>query len=166
MFATCFSASSLLAALARPIRLFGASIGFRFATEAAVDTTRLKEALLRDRFRAGKRKPEEHVFLNRYGKPFEDLRTPFHNAKEAAGLAGDVTPHTCRHTFASRLVMAGVDMATVKELMGHKRIEMTMRYAHLSPTHKAKAVALLVPPAETISNAFPNSASSASSATG
>jgi hypothetical protein len=62
--------------------------------------------------------------------------------------------------------MAGVDMATVKELMGHKRIEMTMRYAHLSPTHKAKAVALLVPPAETISNAFPNSASSASSATG
>jgi site-specific recombinase XerD len=141
-------------------------LAFRFATEAAVDTTRLKEALLRHRFRAGKRKPEQHVFLNRYGKPFEDLRTPFHNAKEAAGLAGDVTPHTCRHTFASRLVMAGVDMATVKELMGHKRIEMTMRYAHLSPTHKAKAVALLVPPAETISNAFPNSASSASSATG
>jgi len=48
--------------------------------------------------------------------------------------------HDLRHTFASRLVMAGVDLRTVAELMGHKRIQMTMRYAHLAPAHKLAAV--------------------------
>jgi len=36
--------------------------------------------------------------------------------------------------------MAGVDLRTVAELMGHKRIQMTMRYAHLAPAHKLDAV--------------------------
>jgi site-specific recombinase XerD len=51
-----------------------------------------------------------------------------------------VTWHTLRHTFASRAVMAGVDIRTVQELMGHSTITMTMRYAHLSPTHLRTAV--------------------------
>jgi site-specific recombinase XerD len=38
------------------------------------------------------------------------------------------------------MVMAGVDLSTVKEILGHKSIEMTLRYAHLSPKHKRKAV--------------------------
>lgn len=50
------------------------------------------------------------------------------------------TWHDLRHTFASRLVMAGVDLRTAAELMGHKRIQMTMRYAHLAPAHKLAAV--------------------------
>jgi Phage integrase family len=45
-----------------------------------------------------------------------------------------------RHTCASHLVMAGVDIATVREIMRHKSIEMTLRYAHLSPSHKKAAV--------------------------
>ena len=53
--------------------------------------------------------------------------------------------HDLRHSFASRLVMAGVDLPTVQELMGHKTIQMTQRYAHLSPAHRLAAVQRLNP---------------------
>jgi site-specific recombinase XerD len=52
--------------------------------------------------------------------------------------------HDPRHTFASRLVMAGVDARTVQTLMRHKTLAMTERYAHLSPAHKLAAVQRLM----------------------
>ena len=63
----------------------------------------------------------------------------FAPAVEAAGIE-NFRWHDLRHTFASRLVMAGVDLRTVQELMGHKTITMTLRYSHLSPAHKLAAV--------------------------
>jgi integrase len=45
-----------------------------------------------------------------------------------------------RHTFASYLVMSGVDLKTVQELTGHKTFAMTLRYSHLSPEHKQGAI--------------------------
>jgi site-specific recombinase XerD len=70
-----------------------------------------------------------YVFLASDGTRLCSPRFWFSAAVEAAGLK-DFTWHCLRHTFASRLVMAGVDLRTVQELMGHKTIQMTVRYAH------------------------------------
>ena len=48
--------------------------------------------------------------------------------------------HDLRHTFASRLVMAGVDLRTLAQLLGHRTLQMVMRYAHLSQSHELAAV--------------------------
>jgi site-specific recombinase XerC len=53
--------------------------------------------------------------------------------------------HDLRHTFASRLAMAGVNLRTVQEALGHKSIAMTVPYSHLSPEYQLDAVERLVP---------------------
>lgn len=75
---------------------------------------------------------------------------PFDNIKKAWGgilnLANikNFRWHDLRHHFASRLVMVGVDLNTVRELLGHSDMTMTLRYAHLAPEHKANAVEKLM----------------------
>ena len=70
------------------------------------------------------------------------LQGPKHWFEDAllAAKVKDFTWHCLRHTFASRLVMAGVDLTTVSSLMGHKSTLMTTRYAHLSSRHKEQAM--------------------------
>ncbi|MBF0252550.1 MAG: site-specific integrase [Candidatus Omnitrophica bacterium] len=70
------------------------------------------------------------------------FRKDFANALKCAKIT-NCRFHDLRHTFASHLVMEGIDLVTVKELMGHKSIRMTMRYSHLSQDHKIKAVQVL-----------------------
>ena len=83
------------------------------------------------------------VFPGKNGERFNNIRRSWAGVLEAAGISG-FRLHDLRHTFASRLVMAGVDLNTVRELLGHSDYAMTLRYAHLAPEHKAAAVARLV----------------------
>ena len=75
-------------------------------------------------------------------KPLDRLDRSWHTALRKAKIV-DFHFHDLRHTFASRLVMAGVSLTAVKELLGHKSISMTLRYSHLAPEHLKEAVSVL-----------------------
>lgn len=83
------------------------------------------------------------VFLNPATKrPFLDMKTPFKRACRMSGIEG-LRFHDLRHTFATRLVAKGVDIETIKELLGHHSIAITQRYLHSSDERKRKAVEIL-----------------------
>ncbi|MHB8232927.1 MAG: tyrosine-type recombinase/integrase [bacterium] len=85
----------------------------------------------------------KHVFFNpRTVKPYNDIKKGFSAALGKSHIL-DFRFHDLRHTFASQLVMKSVDLATVRDLMGHKDIKMTLRYSHLSKTHLKEAVGAL-----------------------
>lgn len=67
----------------------------------------------------------------------------FGPAVKEAGIR-DFTWYCLRHTFASRMAMAGVDIRTIAEEMGYATIQMTMRCAHLAPKHLLAAVERIV----------------------
>ncbi len=81
-------------------------------------------------------------FWGKNGERYGNIRKSFEGARKRVGIV-DFRFHDLRHTFASHLVMAGVDLKTVQELLGHKSFEMTLRYAHLSPEHKKAALDIL-----------------------
>ncbi len=90
------------------------------------------------------------VFPGKDGDQLTTIRTSWRGILKTAGIS-DFRWHDLRHHFASRLVMAGVDLNTIRELLGHSDLEMTLRYAHLSPDHKAEAVGRLDEPAQAVS---------------
>ncbi|NOY71879.1 MAG: site-specific integrase [Gammaproteobacteria bacterium] len=85
----------------------------------------------------------ELVFPGQDGTPLNNTQKSWATILSDAKIEG-FRFHDLRHTFASNLVMAGVDLNTVRDLLGHSDLKMTLRYAHLAPEHKAAAVELLV----------------------
>jgi integrase len=84
-----------------------------------------------------------HVFHDSgTGKPYQDVKRSFQTALRKAKIH-DFKFHDLRHTFASHLIMAGVDLTTVSRLLGHKSLTMTLRYSHLAPSHMVNALGIL-----------------------
>ncbi len=84
----------------------------------------------------------EYVFRNGKGERLGEVRRCFQRALKRAGIS-DFRFHDLRHCFAAHLASNGVDVMVLKELMGHKTLAMTLRYAHLFPDRGKKAVEML-----------------------
>jgi integrase len=99
----------------------------------------VKQALMR----LPRQRNIEYIFQNTAtDKPLGSIKCAFKNALRRAKIK-DFTFHDLRHTFASHLVMNGVDLYVVQKLLGHSTIKMTERYAHLQPRHLKDAISKL-----------------------
>lgn len=101
--------------------------------------------------RMGKPGVDAFVFTGAEGERMQRIDSAWESLMKRAGLwikdkddskkgRSTFRLHDCRHHFASRLVQAGVDLYTVKELLGHSEITMTERYSHLAPDNLKEAV--------------------------
>ena len=82
------------------------------------------------------------VFVNEQGERFDRANSSWRRLLKDAQIT-EFRWHDMRHHFASRLAMGGVDLNTIRELLGHSDYTMTLRYAHLAPEFKLKAVEVL-----------------------
>jgi len=86
-----------------------------------------------------------YVFCQEDDQPLTDglMKLPLQRGLRRAGISreqGRIGWHDLRHTYGSHLAMRGVPLKVIQELMGHATIEMTMRYAHLAPETRERAV--------------------------
>jgi len=96
--------------------------------------------------KGSRKKPKrtDYVFpIKGTGRSHNWLREELIRTARRAQIHDLTRVHTLRHTFASHLVMNGVDLPTVGKLMGHSDVETTMIYAHLAPEHLTKAIGRL-----------------------
>lgn len=85
----------------------------------------------------------DYVFVNpKTGRPFVDLKKSFHSLLNKANIE-NFRFHDLRHTVATRLVERGIELVVVQEILGHSKIETTMRYAHPVPERKKIAMECL-----------------------
>jgi len=108
--------------------------------------------------------PNEYLFKTKDGHKIKEVSNQYQRIVDKLGFNDGVEDirhrvvfHTLRHTFGSWLAIAGVDVYTIKELMGHSDIKMTMRYMHLSPQKYTSAISVLDNPTAKIENKSPAS---------
>lgn len=94
--------------------------------------------------------PTDYVFKTWKGTKIQEISDTYPRLVEKMGFNKGITDrrykitfHSLRHTFASWLAMQGETLLTIKELLGHKTLDMTLRYAHLIPDHKRKTTLTL-----------------------
>lgn len=96
-----------------------------------------------------KNKNSAYIFCNQDGEPYGDIKKSWLTAIAKSNII-NFHFHDLRHTFAAQLRMAGIDIATISELLGHKSLEMTLRYAHLHPGDRQRAVDALTVRMDTV----------------
>jgi site-specific recombinase XerD len=87
-------------------------------------------------------KPKDYLFNGRVkGTPLGSsaVQQSFRLAVKSAGITKDVSVHSLRHTYATHLLEEGVDIVTIKELLGHATIETTMMYLHVAKVDRVNA---------------------------
>jgi len=100
----------------------------------------INDALFKELSILKKDQKSDYVFVYpKTGKPINDVKTAFNATLRRAGIR-DLRFHDLRHTFASRLIERGVDLITVKDLLGHHSVTVTQRYTHSNADQKRKAV--------------------------
>jgi excisionase family DNA binding protein len=104
----------------------------------------INEILLEELLKLKERNSESpYLFPNlNTGKPLKSVKRAFKSACNSASIE-NLRFHDLRHTFATRLVERGVDLITIKELLGHSSVTITERYTHSFKEQKRHAVALL-----------------------
>jgi site-specific recombinase XerD len=103
------------------------------------------------------------VIRNLEGEPLAGPRYWFEKAIRKAGIA-NFHWHDLRHTFASRLTMAGVGLRATQDALGHKSVAMTVRYSHLAPDFLLNVVEKLVPQLPVVTSAKPTDTTTDTSA--
>ncbi len=83
------------------------------------------------------------VFTDSQGAARKHINMTFHKAFQRAGLP-DCSPHTLRHTLATRLIQNGMNLYEVKEILGHSDIKTTMRYAHIEQAQVSRKATDLI----------------------
>lgn len=85
----------------------------------------------------------DYIFINpETNKPYTDIKHSFHSVLKKANI-NNFRFHDLRHTVATRLVECGIDLVVVKDILGHAKIDTTMRYAHPVPKRKLEAIEVL-----------------------
>jgi integrase/recombinase XerD len=97
----------------------------------------LTEYLERGRPNFARQESPAMLFLNHRGQKLtrQGVWLILKEAADAAGLDGDVTPHTLRHSFAKHKLGAGEDLRRVQELLGHANLSTTQVYRQVEPDH-------------------------------
>lgn len=119
------------------VRCFGKGHKERMIPIHETACTKLKEYIGEARPHLAHREGENALFLNRRGERL--TRQGFWQILKAyakdAGLTGEVTPHTLRHSFATHMLSGGADLRSLQELLGHANISTTQVYTHLTSDH-------------------------------
>lgn len=110
--------------------------GIRRYVPMNVEARRVLEQLRR------KQNHLQYIFCEAPNEPFNvhHLYRDFAKAQKKSGLERKIRFHDMRHTFASQFMMSGGSLYDLQKILGHTKIEMTMRYAHLSADHLASAI--------------------------